>query len=101
VSGSNRPGPAIEPDPRAFAQKHAPARARPERESTSRRQPRTTGGGGDERGLRDLVGGGRSQLGPDRALRARDVNRPTPQDLAEAEQDVVLVHRHWRPDQPT
>jgi hypothetical protein len=50
-----------------------------------------------ERGLRDLVGAGRSQLGVSGALRGRDVNRPTDEDLAEAERDVVVVRRHWKP----
>jgi hypothetical protein len=43
------------------------------------------------------VGGGRSQVGVSGALRARDVNRPTEQDLADAERDVVIVHRNWKP----
>jgi hypothetical protein len=47
--------------------------------------------------LRELVGGGKSQLGVSGALRGRDVNRPTPADLAEAEERVVLVRRHWTP----
>jgi hypothetical protein len=50
-----------------------------------------------ERGLRDLVGAGPSQLGPVRAMRARDANRPTAEDLTEAEQDVAIVRRHWKP----
>lgn len=50
-----------------------------------------------ERGLRGLVGAGPSHLGVSGALRGRDVNRPTAADLAEAERDVVIVHRHWRP----
>jgi hypothetical protein len=50
-----------------------------------------------ERGMRDLVGAGQSQLGVSGALRGRDVNRPTDEDLAEAERDVVLVRRHWKP----
>jgi hypothetical protein len=50
-----------------------------------------------ERGLRDLVGAGPSQLGPVRAMRARDANRPTAADLAEAEQDLAIVRRHWKP----
>jgi hypothetical protein len=55
-----------------------------------------------ERGLRDLVGAGRSQLGVDGALRGRDVNRPGDDDLAEAERDLVIVRRHWKPtDKPT
>jgi hypothetical protein len=54
-----------------------------------------------ERGLRDLVGSGPSQVGPTRAMRARDANRPTEADLAEAEQEVVLVRRHWKPPPAT
>jgi hypothetical protein len=50
-----------------------------------------------ERGLRDLVGAGPSQLGPVRAMRVRDANRPTAEDLAEAEQDVAIIRRHWTP----
>jgi hypothetical protein len=50
-----------------------------------------------ERGLRDLVGAGHSQLGVSGALRARDVNRPTDEDLATAEQELVIVRRNWRP----
>jgi len=30
-------------------------------------------------------------------MRARDANRPTEADLAQAEQEVVLVRRHWKP----
>jgi hypothetical protein len=47
--------------------------------------------------LRDLVGGGQSQLGDDGALRGRDVNRPTDEDLAWAEDTVVVVRRNWTP----
>jgi hypothetical protein len=47
--------------------------------------------------LRDLVGAGHSQLGVSGALRGRDVNRPTDEDLAEAERDILLVRRHWKP----
>lgn len=50
-----------------------------------------------DRALRDIVGGGSSQLGAGAALRARDVNRPTDEDLAEAERDTVIVRRHWKP----
>jgi hypothetical protein len=52
-----------------------------------------------ERGLRDLVGAGPSQLGLSRALRGRDLNRPTEADLAEAEREVVIVRREWRQPQ--
>jgi hypothetical protein len=55
------------------------------------------GDAAEERGLRDLVGSGPSQLGVQGALRGRDVNRPTEQDLADAERDVEIVRRNWRP----
>jgi hypothetical protein len=47
--------------------------------------------------LRDIVGAGRSQLGVSGALRGRDVDRPTEADLAEAEETLVIVRRHWSP----
>jgi hypothetical protein len=50
-----------------------------------------------DRGLRELVANAPSQLGPVGAMRGRDVNRPTDDDLAEAERDVVIVRRHWTP----
>jgi hypothetical protein len=65
------------------------------------RNRRAARDGGTERGLRDLVGAGRSQLGVGGALRARDVNRPTEEDLAEAERDVVIVRRNWKPTRPS
>ena len=100
----HRPAPPAGPPPQPAttqptaatheAQPVTPA-AKPARK---RRPPRDSGA---ERGLRDLVGAGRSQLGVDGALRARDVNRPTEQDLAEAEQDVVIVRRNWKPAGPS
>jgi hypothetical protein len=50
-----------------------------------------------ERGWRDLAGNGSSQLGVSGALRARDVARPGPAELAEAERNVQLVRRQWQP----
>jgi hypothetical protein len=50
-----------------------------------------------ERGMRDLIGAGRSQVGVGGAMRARDVNRPSAEDLAEAERTVTIVRRHWKP----
>jgi hypothetical protein len=64
----------------------------------ARRRKKTDGTGERaDRGLRDLVGAGSSQLGGSGALRGRDVNRPTEEDLADAERDVVIVRRHWQP----
>ncbi|MGH3730282.1 MAG: hypothetical protein ACRDTU_16250 [Micromonosporaceae bacterium] len=53
-----------------------------------------------ERGLRGLVGSGTSQVGVSSATRARDAARPTPADLARAEQDLVIVRRNWVPREP-
>jgi len=47
--------------------------------------------------MRDLVGAGSSQLGVSRATRGREVDRPTEQDLAAAEAELVIVRRHWTP----
>jgi hypothetical protein len=33
----------------------------------------------------------------DGALRGRDVNRPSDEDLAEAERDLQIVRRNWKP----
>lgn len=62
-----------------------------------RRAPRDAAA---ERSLRDLAGSGSSQLGVSAALRARDVNRPTEDDLAEAERNLILARRDWSPDNP-
>ncbi len=74
----------------------APAPAAPAPKQRRPRRPARDAGDG---GLHDLVGGGRSQLGVSGALRGRDVNRPTDDDLAEAERDVEIVRRHWTPPQ--
>jgi len=50
-----------------------------------------------ERNLRGLVGGGSSQVKPIVALRARDAARPTDEDLAAAETELVIVRRNWTP----
>jgi hypothetical protein len=65
-------------------------------ESAKPRRKRPAGDAG-ERGLRDIVGAGPSQVGVSGALRGRDVNRPTDEDIAAAERDLVIVRRS-RPD---
>ncbi|MGW4497781.1 hypothetical protein ACWENR_04070 [Micromonospora sp. NPDC004336] len=57
------------------------------------------GGPGDEgeRGLRGLVGSGSSQVNVTAAMRARDAARPTDEDLARAEERVVVIRRNWTP----
>jgi len=47
--------------------------------------------------LRGLVGSGPSLLRPDAAMRARDASRPTPEDLAEAEETVIVIRRQYVP----
>jgi hypothetical protein len=50
-----------------------------------------------ERSLRGIVGAGSSQVGVVGAMRARDAARPTAEDLAAAERDVVIVRRRYVP----
>jgi hypothetical protein len=50
-----------------------------------------------ERGLRGLVSAGPTQVQTGAALRARDASRPTEEDVRRAEQDVVVVRRHYVP----
>ena len=71
--------------------------AKPPAEPPKRPSPRPARSDPAERGLREIVGAGPSQLGPVRAMRARDANRPTDADIAEAEQDMELVRRNWKP----
>jgi hypothetical protein len=75
-------------------------RAQPAANPGGKRRKRSARTDAAERSLRELVGAGPSQVGVSGALRARDVNRPTEQDLAEAERDVVLVRRYWKPPPP-
>jgi hypothetical protein len=48
--------------------------------------------GHNKDGLGGLVGAGPSKVGVDGAMRARDVARPSAQDLLEAERDLVIRH---------
>ncbi|MGI8665351.1 MAG: hypothetical protein ACR2N4_04890 [Jatrophihabitans sp.] len=50
-----------------------------------------------DRGWRELAGSTPSQLGLSGALRARDVARPGPAELAAAERDLEIVRRQWQP----
>jgi hypothetical protein len=89
------------PPPVRPAEPGTPKPTPPEGRAKKRRQASKARGDGTstaaDRGMRDLVGSGRSALGVDGALRGRDVNRPTDEDLAEAEREVQIVRRHWRP----
>jgi hypothetical protein len=66
--------------------------------------PRRSGPGGapgeereSERGLRGLVGSGSSQVSVGAALRARDAARPSDAQLADADENLVIVRRNWTP----
>jgi hypothetical protein len=50
-----------------------------------------------ERGLRGLVGGGASQVGVSAAMRARDAARPSEEELASAEANLLIIRRGWTP----
>ena len=50
-----------------------------------------------ERGLRGLVGGGSSQVSVVAAMRARDAARPSDEDLAAAEANLMIIRRGWTP----
>jgi hypothetical protein len=50
-----------------------------------------------ERGLRVLVGAGTSQVTVAAAMRARDAARPTDDDIANSEANLVIVRRGWVP----
>jgi hypothetical protein len=57
----------------------------------------------DERAATALTGGGPSQLGVQGSMRARDVSRPTADDVAAAERLVQVSYRprsHPRPAGP-
>jgi len=72
-------------------------------------QPRATPGGGGraasgnggdepaERGLRGLVGSGSSQVSVGAAMRARDAARPTDEQVAAAERELIIIRRNWVP----
>jgi len=95
--GTSTPGPAEQrtsPEKQHNPEDEHPAGTAPAPRSKPRSRPR---GESTDRGLRGLVGAGPSQLGVSGALRGRDVNRPSDDDLAEAERDVVLVRRNWKP----
>ncbi|MEV6299817.1 hypothetical protein AB0M02_10480 [Actinoplanes sp. NPDC051861] len=85
----------------ATAETRAPERPRPARNGYARRPTSGAGAGADdretERGLRGLVGSGSSQVSVGAALRARDASRPSDEQLAEADRDLVIVRRNWLP----
>ncbi|MGZ4617276.1 MAG: hypothetical protein ACXV3F_00825 [Frankiaceae bacterium] len=73
-------------------------------EGPGRRRARAPDGADDdaterrEGGLSSLIGAGRSRVGVGGAMRARDVSRPSKEDMAAAEREVVV--KRSRPDVP-
>lgn len=51
----------------------------------------------NERGVRALIASGPSQISRIATMRARDINRPTDEEIAAAEADVEVIHRNWKP----
>jgi hypothetical protein len=85
------------PDPAPTEPLAATAPA-PRTEKPKQKKAKPSGGRvAGPRGERDLAGPGTSQVGPTGAMRARDLNRPTAADLAEAEAELDIVRRHWAP----
>lgn len=92
-------GPGDEAEPQVWPPRSAPdvrPPAPPERATVVRRVKKVRKGDA-ERGLRGIVGAGPSQVTGLSAMRARDAAKPTAADLAAAERDVVVVHRHYVP----
>ncbi|AEH08962.1 MULTISPECIES: hypothetical protein [Protofrankia] len=88
-SGRSDSGTAADgPGPRPTAPDHPGSGQQSQQDKTGRRNT------GDP-GLRALIGAGRSRLPPGTAMRARDIARPDPDDLAEAERSVVIRRRPW------
>ena len=54
---------------------------------------RDRSGRGEERAAAALTGGGPSQLGVEGSMRARDVSKPRPADVAAAEKLVQVSYR--------
>lgn len=85
------------PDVAGAASGEAGAASGAAQQSKRRKSRHHDAGDAAEHGLRDIVGAGRSQLGVSGALRGRDVNRPTDEDIVEAEQSLTIVRRRWSP----
>lgn len=63
----------------------------------NRRGVRPTQADASERGLSGLTGPGSTQVDVVAAMQARDASRPSAEDLARAEAELVVLRRNWRP----
>lgn len=87
------------PVPRGRARRGSPEPdGRTGADSPRRRGTRADAAG--ERLLRSLVSTRPTQLSPAAAMRAREVGAPTPEDIARAEAEVVIVRRNYVPPAP-
>ena len=93
-AASARTTAAQEASDETAAAEQAPAAALPAPGPKRKSRARRTDA---ERSLRGIVGAGSSQVGVVGAMRARDAARPTADDLAAAERDVVIVRRRYVP----
>jgi len=98
--GSATPAPAVRDDASAATPSPPSGPAKSHGDSAKGRrdgEPSRGHGRDSERGWRELAGSSPSQVGLSGALRARDVARPTAEDLAAAERSITVVRRHWQP----
>lgn len=77
-----------------------PPDRKPASRSADRRSDADRRRSGSERALRGLEGGRDTQISTTDAMRAREWATPTAEDLAEADRDLVLVRRNYRPPAP-
>jgi len=80
-------------------------RAQPRRPPASPSEPRDSydpaeGSKDNDHGVRALIGSGPSQIPRIAAMRTRDINRPTDEELEAAEADVEIIRRNWKPPTP-
>ncbi len=47
--------------------------------------------------MHEVVANGPSQIERPRAMRVRDVDRPSAEDFDEAEETLQIVRRNWKP----
>ena len=79
----------------------APANAAKPRRRGNGRAMDNSAAKDNDRGWRELLGNAPSQVGVSGAMRARDVARPGPEELAEVEQNLPIVRRQWKPPEAT
>ncbi|MFI5840307.1 hypothetical protein ACIA8K_11440 [Catenuloplanes sp. NPDC051500] len=97
VAPAPRPAPKPQPPIAETAPVHDPEETAPEAAAPRTRERVSVEERETERGLRGLVGSGSSQVSVRAAMRARDASRPTDEDMAEAQERLLIVRRNWVP----